>query len=163
MDKLLKILALVVPLLGLIAYVASPDVRARLPLNVLIALTFGFWLVLFVVRLATHRVSPEEADANQRMHGLGGDTAHWTAARATVAQFRSTGVRYGKQMMVEFDLEVERPGGAPHKVRHTQVVPRLAEGRVAPGVVLAVKVDPSDPQKVFIDWEQTFPGVMPRH
>lgn len=162
MDKLLKILAVVVPVLAFGAYAASADVRARVPLNGLIGLTFGFWLLLLVIRIATHRVPKEEAEANQRLHGLGGDTAGWTPVKATIAQYRSTGVKYGRQVMVEFDLTIEGVGGAPYKARHTQVVPPLVEGRIAPGVALAVRVDPSDPQKVFIDWEQTFPGVMPQ-
>ena len=163
MDKLLKILAVAMPLLAFGAYAASPEVRARVPLSGLIGLTLGFWFLLFVIRIATHKVPKEEAEANQRLHGLAGETAGWTPVRATITQFRSTGVKYGRQMMVEFDLQVERTGGAPYSARHTQVVPRLVEGRIAPGVALVAKVDPSDPQKVFIDWEQTFPGVMPQH
>jgi hypothetical protein len=47
---------------------------------------------------------------------------------------------------------VSTPGRPGYDVQHRQVVPRLSIGMVAPGTALPVRIDPSDLEKLTLDW-----------
>lgn len=161
MGKLLKILAVAVPLLAFAAYAISPEVRSKISLTVIFALIIPWWIVLFVVRLATVKVPEEQLAAMNRSYGHAGDAAQWPLAKGVITRFQNTGIKMGKKILVEFELTVAVEGHPPYTVTHKQVVPQLAEGRIAPGVTLAVRANPVDKSQVFIEWDKTFPGVMP--
>lgn len=57
-----------------------------------------------------------------------------------------------------FQLRVQLPGNPPYDVEVRDTVPITAMGAIVPGTVLAVRVDPADLTKVFIDWRG---GQMP--
>lgn len=59
-----------------------------------------------------------------------------------------------------FQLRVQLPGATPYDVEIKDTVPITAMGVVVPGAVLAVRVDQTDPTKVFIDFSGgvTMPG-----
>src|SRR4051812_28320992 len=60
--------------------------------------------------------------------------------------------------VVKFQLRVDIPGRAPYDVEAKDTIPITSMGAVTPGTTVAVKVDPTDPSKVAIDWSQ---GVQP--
>src|SRR4051812_41160443 len=75
---------------------------------------------------------------------------------------RDTGVTLGggtlgaanqNSAVAELDFEVRREGHDPYRASATQLVPRLAVGRLVPGSDLPLKVDPEDPTNVLVDWE----------
>jgi hypothetical protein len=75
-------------------------------------------------------------------------------AKAVVLSMRDTGVTVNDLPMVVFELEVHRPGSEPYRVAHRESIPRLLVGAVLPGSHLAVRVDPSDPARLAVDWSQ---------
>jgi len=71
---------------------------------------------------------------------------------ATVLGLASTSMYVNNQPVAKVTLSVQLPGRAPYTVEKREVVPLLALGMITPGSSLAVAVDPTDPQKVVIDW-----------
>jgi hypothetical protein len=73
---------------------------------------------------------------------------------ATIISLEPTGWRYNRQYpIVKFNLNVEA-GGAAYPVGIKQAVdPELLQ-RLAPGVVVAVRVHREDHKKVVIDWRE---------
>ena len=76
-----------------------------------------------------------------------------TPTTAVIRSFRNTGRRVNDRVMLQFELDVTTPTG--------QVVPAVARamydatyGRMREGLTLPVKVDPTDPTQVAIDWER---------
>jgi hypothetical protein len=63
-----------------------------------------------------------------------------------------TGVTINDQPLVTFQLRVSTPSRPAYDAQQRQVVPRLSIGMVAPGITLPVRVDPSDPEKLTLDW-----------
>ena len=71
-------------------------------------------------------------------------------AQATVVAIRQTGAMVNFQPTCEIDLTVLAPGRPPYPVSVTQVVSQVMLPQLQPGASIAVKVDPSDPNTVFI-------------
>jgi hypothetical protein len=86
-------------------------------------------------------------------------------ATATFVAARETGMAVGaegfEQPLAELDLDVELPGQPPAQITIRQVVPRLSFGRLVPGAVFPVKVDPMDHSKVVILWDAPPPAASP--
>lgn len=73
-----------------------------------------------------------------------------------VVTFLADGKRANEfQQLVYLELEVTPPGQAPYHVKTGEYLNAASAGSVAPGKDLWVKVDPEDPQRVAVDWEQT--------
>lgn len=70
---------------------------------------------------------------------------------ATVTAVRPTNGAINLQPIVQIDMTVMAEGRAPYPVTVEQVVPQVSLARVQPGASLRVKVDPSDPQAVWLD------------
>jgi hypothetical protein len=65
------------------------------------------------------------------------------------------------QPQVKIDLLVSIPGQTPYAASRKEFVPLILLGRLSSGAPLPVKVDPTDPQDVIIDWEAgVLPGVV---
>jgi hypothetical protein len=80
--------------------------------------------------------------------------AHGTPAHATITALRSTGWRYNRAYpIVSFSLAVDL-GGVRYPVTIKQVVDPQVLPRLAPGVVLPVRVDRGRRERVVIDWRQ---------
>ena len=75
-----------------------------------------------------------------------------TPATATINTAQQTGTMVNYQPTLQLDLTVFPAGGVPYPVTVTQVVEQPYLGKAAPGAGVAVKVDASDPQVVWIDW-----------
>jgi Short C-terminal domain len=75
-----------------------------------------------------------------------------TPGTAVCTSIQDTGVSMNEDLVVKFGLRIEVPGQAPYEIEHRQRVPRILMAQVSAGAVYAVKVDPSDPNRVAIDW-----------
>jgi hypothetical protein len=75
-------------------------------------------------------------------------------ATAVIRAVRETGItmQYGMYIVLKFDLDVAQKAGPPYPVTVKSTVPRISLGMVGPGKTVAVRVDPSDRDHVFIDW-----------
>jgi hypothetical protein len=76
---------------------------------------------------------------------------------ATVISAQDTGMTINDNPRVNLTLQVAA-GGNTYQASTSVTVPRLQVGRLAPGSVLAIKVDPAKPSDMVIDW-QAVPGV----
>jgi hypothetical protein len=81
----------------------------------------------------------------QRLNATGQD------GTATITAVRDTAVTVGDNPSIEMDLQVQVAGaGPPYPVTHEQVVSRHSVGNFQPGASVVVKVDPEDPESIFV-------------
>ena len=72
---------------------------------------------------------------------------------ATITALEPTGLRYNRyDPVVRFRLSLQRADRTPVEVTQA-VAPDVLE-RLAPGVVVAVRIDRSNASRVVIDWRQ---------
>jgi hypothetical protein len=67
-----------------------------------------------------------------------------------------TPARGAQKFNLDLDLEVHVSGRAPYRVANQYIVP--ASAPLGQGVTLPVKVDPNDPAKIAIDWDNVATG-----
>jgi hypothetical protein len=99
-------------------------------------------LIFLVIGIAFSRISSNRA----RLLATG------IPGQATILSVDDTGVTINDQPMVRFQLRVAALGRPPYDVDHRQIVPRLSVGMVMPGSTLPVRIDPTDPEKLTLDW-----------
>lgn len=73
-------------------------------------------------------------------------------ATAQVSAAGDTGTVVNMQPVMEIHLLVFFADQPPFPVSVRQIVPLAQVGRLTPGTELAVKIDPDDRSKVWIDW-----------
>jgi hypothetical protein len=73
-------------------------------------------------------------------------------ATASVVSAAQTGAMINFQPSMAIELTVFPAAGVPYPVTVTQVVEQPYLSKAAPGQQVKVKVDPSDPQVLWIDW-----------
>ncbi len=78
-----------------------------------------------------------------------------TPGTAQVTGVTQTGMYLNEQPQLDLQLMVTIPGRAPYPAHHKSFVPLMLMSRVTSGQPLAVRVDPADPQKVVVDWQNT--------
>jgi hypothetical protein len=71
---------------------------------------------------------------------------------ATISSAAETGVYINERPMIKLTMTVQVPGRPPYTVEHREVIPLVALGMITPGSTLPVAVDPTNPQKLAIDW-----------
>lgn len=74
------------------------------------------------------------------------------AGTASITGLTQTGMSLNDQPQVEMELLVSIPGRPAYQARRKEFVPLILLGRLSSGQPLSVKVDPADPQRVFIEW-----------
>ncbi len=74
---------------------------------------------------------------------------------ATIVSLTFGGRANTYHSLVLMELEVSAPGHDPYLVDTGEYVSPAGTGSLAPGNELVVKIDPSDPQKVAVDWDQS--------
>ena len=74
------------------------------------------------------------------------------SGKAKVITLSQTGTYINQNPVFEFDLEIEVLGISPYRAEVRATVPMYLVQRVGPGATLPVKVDPSKPSEVIIDW-----------
>jgi hypothetical protein len=73
-------------------------------------------------------------------------------AKASIISAAQTGAMVNFQPSMAIDLNVFPEGLPPYPVTVTAVVEQVFLGKCVPGKSVAVKVDPENPQTVWIDW-----------
>jgi hypothetical protein len=127
---------------------AVPEARGPAALAALVMAAAGWLGVPALVRLLS-RFTGDEAVLERG-----------TPADAAITAMAATGWRYNVTApIVRFDLSV-RLGATPYAARVTQVVPPGVLGSLAPGAIVAVRVDRDDRRRVVIDWRRA--GHRPR-
>jgi hypothetical protein len=108
------------------------------------------------------------AQAQQLLDSLAATSSEATAGlvdgvdtTATVVGARQTGLIVSFNPVVDLDLIVVMPGGAPRPVTRREVVAQLHLARAQPGMRLRVKVDPTDVSRLWIDWNTIVPPTPP--
>jgi len=54
--------------------------------------------------------------------------------------------------VIELTLDVTPQDGAAYQVRTAALVPAVARARALPGATLPVRIDPTQPSNVAVDW-----------
>ena len=80
---------------------------------------------------------------------------HGIAGQAKIVGLQDTGWVINGSPRVELALEVSIPGRSTYSVRRTEVVPQIFVGLLTAGRPLAVRVDPTDPDNLVIDWSRS--------
>jgi hypothetical protein len=124
-----------------------PEVRSGFILTSGILGLVGVALVVFGLRAGARAEEAERIDRT----GLSG--------QGTITGVTQTGMSLNDNPQVEMELLVQIPGRAPYQATRKEFVPLILLGRVAPGAILPVKADPSDPSKVIVDWDQPGPAM----
>lgn len=75
-----------------------------------------------------------------------------TPGKATIKGFTDTGALVNFNPQVVLDLSVEVGGNPAYDVQVSTSVPQVMLGRLQPGGAVGVKVDPSNPASLAIDW-----------
>lgn len=75
-----------------------------------------------------------------------------TPATASITSVAQAGAMVNFQPTMAIELNVFPDGQPPYPATVTQVVEQHYLAKAAPGQKVAVKVDPQDPQTVWIDW-----------
>lgn len=73
-------------------------------------------------------------------------------ATALVLEASQTDRTINMQPVIDFELQVTRPGLPPYPLQLSQPVPQLYLSKIQPGANLAAKVDPANPDSVFLDF-----------
>lgn len=116
----------------------------------------GTWVVVGVIMNLVAFLFGRSARATEQLLATG------LAGQATVAGLTQTGAFLNRNPQIAMDLMVALPGRAPYPVRHTEFVPLMVVGRLSNGAPLLVKVDPTNPQRVAIDWRSSVFAGSPR-
>ena len=76
-------------------------------------------------------------------------------ASAQVMGLTQTGMYLNEQPQVELSLLVTIPGQTPYAAKHKSFVPLILLGRLTSGAPLSVRVDPTDLNRIAVDWQNT--------
>jgi len=72
---------------------------------------------------------------------------------AQITGLTQTGMYLNEQPQISMNLVVTIPGRGPYGATHKSFVPLILLGRLSSGAPLAVRVDPADPQRIAVDWQ----------
>jgi hypothetical protein len=76
------------------------------------------------------------------------------AGRGTITAVTDTGVAIGGSRVYQLHLTVAAGARPTYPVTHTVLVPASALGRLQVGASVAIRVDPSDADRIFIEWDR---------
>lgn len=93
---------------------------------------------------ANEMMAQQTQAANIAMNG--------TPAKASITNVAQTGAMVNFQPTMAIEMNVFPDGQPPYPVTVTQIVEQPYLAKAVPGQQVAVKVDPQDPQTVWIDW-----------
>jgi hypothetical protein len=121
--------------------VVAPEMRSASMLAAVLMLTAALFGVPALVRVFSSFTGDEEV------------LEKGTPGSATITSLKPTGWRYNRYYpIVRFGLNVEAAGVYPVEIKQAVDPDLLA--RLAPGVVVAVRVEPLNRKKIVIDWRQ---------
>jgi hypothetical protein len=76
------------------------------------------------------------------------------AARATITNWSDLGIDSGHGRLFNVSLSVPNPSGGSYPTMAKTVIPPEVGPKLAQGVSVGVRLDPSDPYTVFIVWDE---------
>lgn len=134
-------LLLVMVVLFTVIAVVSPEMRRQAIVAVVVSAAVALLGVPAIVRLFSAFTGDEEVLENG------------TPGTATITSLQATRLRFNRTYpVVRFGLNVEAAGVYPVEIK--QAVDPHMLARLAPGVVVGVRVDRQDRKKVVIDWRE---------
>lgn len=84
-------------------------------------------------------------------------------AQATVMSVRETGLSLGEtEFQIALKLQVAAPGLAPFIAEAKTFVSRINPGAYQPGMTVAIRYDPKNPQKIAVEGPIAMPAVTVR-
>lgn len=126
--------------------VVAPEMRREAIVAVVLTVAAALFGVPALVRLFSSFTGDETV------------LASGTPGSATITSLKATRWRYNRYYpIVRFGLNVEAAGVYPVEVKQAVDPDLLA--RLAPGAVVAVRVDPMDRKRAVIDWRQPVHGA----
>ncbi|MEX2458554.1 MAG: hypothetical protein WD770_06170 [Actinomycetota bacterium] len=127
---------------------AVPVLRGGFLLTGIILGVVGFGLLAWGAKMGA---GIKEA---QRLRAVG------MKGQGRIVNAGTTGTTLNDNPLMNLELEITIPGKTPYRVHHKTWVPLVMMGTMTMGVTLPVIVDPADPSKILIEWEQgpTFAG-----
>jgi hypothetical protein len=72
--------------------------------------------------------------------------------RAFIREASDTGVQVLGDAVMQLTLDVTPDSGATYQVRTASLVPAAARSRALPGGMVSVRIDPTQPTAVAVDW-----------
>jgi len=84
--------------------------------------------------------------------------ASGTPGKATIKGFTDTGTLVNFNPQVVLDLEVAIEGKDPYAAQLSTSVPQIYLSQLQSGATIGVRVDPSDPSSIAIDWASAGQG-----
>ncbi|MEO5873631.1 MAG: hypothetical protein ABIS86_15305 [Streptosporangiaceae bacterium] len=101
---------------------------------------------LQMMQAATAQLAQQNSTAHLAVTGAPGS--------ATILRVTDTGTRINHEPMVELELLVTFGARPPYPVTLRSVVPIIAQGRLSPGQVVAVRVDQAQPHQAVVMWAE---------
>lgn len=92
------------------------------------------------------------AYASWRVHNKDRLHENGLAGTARILRMQQTGIWMNNNPLVVLDLDVSVPDEPTYQVRHREVVPQIALGRLTQGGSLQVRVDPHKPSDLIVLW-----------
>jgi hypothetical protein len=90
------------------------------------------------------------ADVNQQQATASELLTTGVDGTATIGQIMHTGKTVNMMPEISFEMTVSVGGASPVSVQHVQTISPVSIPQIQPGMTVPVKVDPNDPNKVFI-------------
>jgi len=119
----------------------APDfMHAGAPIIAFVFLTIG--VIFTIVGVITTRV----AGNTRKLLATG------LVGTGTIVNAEDTNVMVNEKPLVKLTLNVQIPGRPAYTVEHREVIPFIGLGQVTLGAQLPVAVDPTNPDKLAIDW-----------
>jgi hypothetical protein len=141
-GKVVRVMLLVMAAVFAVVAIVMPEARREAFGAVILLIVVALFAVPVVIRFFMSFTGDEEVLAN----GIAG--------AATITSLKPTGWRYNRYYpIVEFSLSAEA-GGAAYPVEVKQAVDPELLDRLAPGIIVAVRVDRENHKKVVIDWRE---------
>ncbi len=109
-------------------------------------LTGGFMALVGLILIVIGLIVGRRAAATDQILQTG------IAGQATITGLTQTGMYLNEQPQISMNLLVSLPNQVPYAATHKEFVPLMLLGRLTSGAPLAVRVDPTDLNKVVVDW-----------
>ena len=98
-------------------------------------------MVIVIRRFIQKKVGPDRTVLEQGI-----------TAKAKIISVQQTGMRVNYQPQAIFQLEVYPPNGAPYQATTKAVISMVNIPQYQPGAEISVKIHPTDPTRVEINW-----------
>ena len=146
-GKVVRVMLLVMAAVFAVIAIVMPAARREAFGAVILLIVGALFGVPVVLRFFMSFTGDEEVLANG------------VAGAATITSLEPTGWRYNRHYpIVRFGLSVEA-GGTTYPVEVKQAVDPELLDRLAPGVIVAVRVDLENHKKVVIDWREPIRAI----